>query len=384
MQLVKLIFFLGFLFVLYSCDEKESIVPNPQVQVYETKAEEVKIYGEFVGQVYGQKDIAIRARVEGFLEGIHFNEGRQIKQGTHLYSIESQTYEADVAAKMSKVAEAKTALAYAESDLNRIRPLAENNAVSQSDLDAANAIYDASIAGLDAAEANLKASKILLSYTKVKAPISGIIGKTKAKVGDFVGKEPNPVILNTISLIDTMLVEFFITENQYLSVMRIISEKYPKMAASGSLAPQKLESTMDLILSDGSYHPHRGKLVFIDREIDPTTGAILMQAAFPNPGKILRPGLFAKVRTEFETIPDGILVPQRCIIELQGIYSVYVVTTENKIENREVVANEKVGSMWLVEKGLKSGEKVVYEGLQKVKPGITVDYKQIQTESNIN
>lgn len=384
MQLVKLIFFLGFLFVLYSCNEKESIMPNPQVQVYETKAEEVKIYGEFVGQVYGQKDIAIRARVEGFLEGIHFNEGRHIKQGTLLYSIESQIYEADVAAKMSKVAEAKTALAYAESDLNRIRPLAENNAVSQSDLDAANAIHDASIASLDAAEANLRASKILLSYTKVKAPISGIIGKTKAKVGDFVGKEPNPVILNTISLIDTMLVEFFITENQYLSVMRIISEKYPEMAASGSLAPQKLEPTIDLILSDGSFHPHRGKLVFIDREIDPTTGAILMQAAFPNPGKILRPGLFAKVRTEFETIPDGILVPQRCIIELQGIYSVYVVTAENKIENREVVANEKVGSMWLVEKGLKSGEKVVYEGLQKVKPGITVDYKQIQTESNIN
>ena len=357
-------------------------VPNPTVQVYETKAEVVTIYSDFVGQVYGQKDIAILARVEGFLEGIHFLEGRFIKKGKLLYSIESASYESDVAAMMSRVAEAKTMLAKYESDLNRTRPLAESNAVSQSDLDAAVANYEASIASVEAAEAGLKAAKIYLSYTKVSSPISGIIGKTKAKVGDFVGKSPNPVILNTVSSIDTIHVEFFITENQYLTVMRNLVKKYPEFASEGFVNPTKLEPTLSLILADGTIHPEMGKVKFIDREIDPTTGAILIQAEFPNSLKVLRPGLFAKVRSELYTEPEGILIPQRCIMELQGRHSVYVVTAENKIENRTVIADEKVGSMWLIEEGLKAGEKVVYEGLQKVRPGMEVNAVLAQINSN--
>ena len=184
--------------------------------VFETKAERVPIRLEFVGQVSGFKDIAIRARVEGYLEGIHFEEGSRVEKGSLLYTLESQPFEAAVAAQMSGVAEAKTALVKAESDLNRIRPLAEAKAVSESDLDSAVAMYEASIAGVDAAEANLRAANIQLSYTKIHAPISGLIGMTRAKVGDFVGREPNPVILNVVSQIDTVLVQFFITENQYL------------------------------------------------------------------------------------------------------------------------------------------------------------------------
>jgi len=365
---------LAFSFFLISCGESgPDQMPNPQIQVYETKAESVTIYGEFVSQVYGQKDIAILARVEGFLEGIHFLEGRTINKGKLLYSIESASYEANVAAMMSKEAEARTMLAKYESDLNRIRPLAATNAVSQSDLDAANANYDAGIASVEAAVANLKAANIYLSYTKVSSPISGVIGKTKAKVGDFVGKSPNPVILNTVSLIDTMLVEFFITENQYLYIARNWIQKYPEFAEKGFVNPAKLEPTLELILADGTTHSHKGKVKFIDREIDPTTGSILVQAAFPNPEKLLRPGLFAKVKAELYTKPDGILIPQRCIMELQGRRSVFIVNNENVIESRDVIASEKVGSMWLIEDGLKEGEKVVFEGLQKVRPGITVN-----------
>jgi len=356
---------------LFSCDkiveEKKVPPPPPKVTVIETAAEEVPIYQEFVGQVYGFKDIAIRARVEGFLEGIHFKEGSTVKKGKQLYTLESQPFEADVAAKMSKVAEAKTALAYAESDLARIKPLAEENAVSKSDLDAADALYNASIAGVEAAEANLRAANIQLSYTKIYSPISGIIGKTQAKVGDFVGKNPNPVILNTVSNIDTVLVQFFITESQYLEWSRFIQKR------DKNKEDKRERAGLELILADETHYQHKGKIDFVDRQVDPTTGALLIQASFPNPEKLLRPGLFAKVKTNTDIIPDGILIPQRCVTELQGLYSVLVVGEGNKIEQREIKAGPTIGEFWLIMEGLKPGEMVVYEGMQFARAGSVVN-----------
>ena len=356
---------------LFSCDkiveEKKAPPPPPEVTVIETITEEVKIYQEFVGQVYGFKDIAIRARVEGFLEGIHFKEGSTIKKGKLLYTLESQPFEADVAAKMSMVAKAKTALAFAESDLSRIKPLAEENAVSKSDLDAAVARYDASIASVEAAEANLRAANIQLSYTKIFSPINGIIGRTQAKVGDFVGKNPNPVILNTVSNIDTVLVEFFITENQYLEIARLFNK------SDRSKVAQKSRTSVDLLLADGSVYDHKGKIDFVGREVDPTTGALLVQASFPNPESLLRPGLFAKVKAITDIVEDGILIPQRCVTELQGLYSVMVVGEGNKIDRREITVGPTISEFWLILEGLKPGEKVVYEGLQAVRDGIVVN-----------
>ncbi|RLC00912.1 MAG: efflux RND transporter periplasmic adaptor subunit [Deltaproteobacteria bacterium] len=356
---------------LFSCDkiveEKKAPPPPPKVTVIETTTEEVKIYQEFVGQVYGFKDIAIRARVEGFLEGVHFQEGSTIKKGKLLYTLESQPFEADVAAKMSMVAEAKTALAYAESDLSRVRPLAEENAVSKSDLDAAVARYDASIAGVEAAEANLRAANIQLSYTKIYTPINGIIGKTQAKVGDFVGKNPNPVILNVVSNIETVLVEFFITENQYLELARFFRNKDKTQAS------QRGRAGVELLLADGSVYDHKGKIDFVGREVDPTTGALLVQASFPNPERLLRPGLFAKVKAITDIVKDGILIPQRCVTELQGLYSVMVVDEGNKIDRREVIVGPTIGEFWLIVEGLKPGEKVIYEGLQAVRDGVEVN-----------
>ena len=357
--------------LLFSCDkiveEKKAPLPPPKVTVIETVAEEVSIYQEFVGQVYGFKDIAIRARVEGFMEGIHFKEGSTVKKGKKLYTLESQPFEADVAAKMSKVAEAKTGLAYAESDLARIKPLAEENAVSESDLDAAVALYNASIAGVEAAEANLRAANIQLSYTKIYSPINGIIGKTQAKVGDFVGKNPNPVILNTVSNIDTVLVQFFITESQYLEWSRFIQKR------DKNNEDEKERTGLELILADGTLYQHKGKIDFVDRQIDPTTGALLIQASFPNPEKLLRPGLFAKVKANTDIIPDGILIPQRCVTELQGLYSVLVVGEGNKVEQREIKTGPTINGLWLIMEGLNPGEKVVYEGLQSARAGSVVN-----------
>jgi len=352
-----------------SCNQEEQAQPAPpDISVYQTMEQEVPIYMEFVGQVYGFKDIAIRARVEGFLEGIHFDEGSQVKKGALLYTLESQPFEAEVAAKMSMVAEAKTMLAKAESDLNRIRPLAEKNAVSQSDLDSAVALHEAAIASVEAAEANLRAANIQLSYTKIYSPLSGIIGKTKAKVGDFVGRSPNLVILNTVSQIDSVRVEFFITETQYLHLSRRYFSSVPESRDKTDHTPN-----LELILADGSLYEHKGRYDFIDREVDPTTGAILIQASFPNPDKLLRPGQFARVKGEVEVVKQGIVIPQRSVIELQGLHSVYLIDDSNKIVKRSVKVGPKIKDFWLITEGLKSGEKVVYEGLQKVKEGITVN-----------
>jgi membrane fusion protein (multidrug efflux system) len=265
------------------------------------------------------------------------------------------------------VAEAKTMLAKAKSDLNRYRPLAAQNAVSQSDLDAAEAIYEASVSGVEAAEANLRASKIQLSYTTIYSPIAGIIGQTKAKVGDFVGKDPNPVILNVVSRIDTALVEFFITETQYLQIARFLT------AMKSEERARRNESNLRLILVDGSVYGHKGRIDFIDREIDPTTGSMLVQASFPNPDELLRPGQFAKVKARVNVVENAIQIPQRCVMELQGTYSVYVVDAENKVELRTIDAGPKINNFWLILSGLQAGEKIVYEGLQKVRAGATID-----------
>jgi membrane fusion protein (multidrug efflux system) len=357
----------GLLLALFACSKEEATKvapPPPKVAVIVTAAQEVPLYQEFVGQIFGLNDIAISARVEGFLEGIHFQEGSEVDKGQLLYTLESQSFEEKVAAQMSRVAEAETMLAKAKGDLDRIKPLAEVKAVSESDLDTAVAVHAAALAALKAAQANLRAVKIQLGYTKIYSPISGIIGKTQAKVGDFVGRNPNPVILNTVSQVDTVLVNFFITESQYLEFARLRAQA----------APSRQEARQfELILADESVYEFKGKADFLGREVDPTTGALLVQASFPNPEKLLRPGQFAKVRVEVEVVKDGILIPQRCVSELQGLFSVFVVGANNTVERREVKVGPKVKEFWLIVEGLKPGEKVVYEGLQMVRDGTVVE-----------
>jgi membrane fusion protein, multidrug efflux system len=370
MKTISLCLSLILLLSLVACSQEEetaSAPPPPQVSVFQTEARKAPIYQEFVGQIYGYKDIAIAARVEGYLEKVLFEEGSRVKEGELLYTIESQQFEAEVAAKMSDLAGAKTVMTEAKTYLDRIRPLAQEKAVSQSDLDAAQAQYDVAVSSVKAAEANLRAARIQLGYTQVYSPITGIIGKTQAKVGDFVGRSPNPIILNTVSRIDTVLVEFFITESQYLMMMR----HYLQQVKAGKKEPEE-KADLELILSDGSVYEHKGKADFVNREVDPATGAILIQASFPNPDEILRPGQFARVRAVVEIVKDAILIPQRCVMELQGAFSVYVVGKDNKAEVRQVTAGPKIGSFWLIRKGLQPGEQVVYEGLQKVKDGTVV------------
>ena len=354
-------------YLLFACSEQEKAPPPPppEISVFETKAQNIPLFMEFVGETFGLKDITIRARVEGFLEGMHFQEGSRVKKGSLLYTLESQPFEEKVATMMSGVAEVKTMLAKTKGDLDRIEPLAKINAVSQSDLDSAQAEYDATLSSLDAANASLRAAKIQLSYTKILSPLDGIIGKTLAKVGDFVGKDPSPVILNTVSQIDTILVTFFITETQYLEFARFKANR--ELQEEDAVQPN-----FQLILIDGTLYNHEGKLDFVDREVDTASGAMLVQASFPNTEKLLRPGQFTKVRIQVQVVEDAIMIPQRSVMEIQGLYSVFVVDSNNTVQTRKVQVGNKVDSFWMITEGLKPGERVVYEGLQKVKEGVTV------------
>lgn len=382
---------LSALFLLtISCENKEHKAPPPtEIKVVKVVQKTTPIYKEFVGQMYGLKDIPIRARVQGFLEGIFFDEGRAVKKGQLLYTIDPQPFMADVAAKESALAEAKTLLVNAENELARYKPLAKTNAVSQSDLDAAQATRDAAVSSVDAAKANLELSKINLSYTRIMAPIYGMIGKTEAREGEFVGKDPNPVILNTVSRIDTMRVQFFLTEREYLTLVReFLTEKQAKEIIQEN-KPEPDSSLdnkykLELILSDGSTYSEKGKVDFINRNVDPKTGSMLVQAHFPNPKKILRPGLYAKVKAEMMVIEDALLIPSRCVSELQGQYSVMALTDSNTIVAKHIMLGEEFGDLVMVTNGLNQNDKVVIDGLQKVRTGTLVNPTIVEFESKTN
>lgn len=381
--LKKLSIVITILLLAMSCGEKKPQAFTPlEIPVVKVTQNDIPIYQDFIGQVYGQYDIPIRARVSGFLDAIHFQEGFWVKKGQLLYTIDPQPFEANLAGEMSRLAEAKTELAKAESDLGRIVPLAKINAVSKSDLDATQAQYKAAKANVKAVESSVKIANINLSYCWIKSPIAGLIGKTQAKVGEFVGQDPNPVILNTVSTIDTVHVEFFLVEADYLGLARkFIESSRQKEDADYIEEEATRESRLTLILSDGSIFKHKGHVNFIDRQVNPETGSLLIQTAFPNPDQLLRPGQYAKVRAKMDVLKDAIMIPQRCVMELQGTHSVYVVNDSSIVKSREVVTGSKYKDYWIINKGLKAGEKIVINALQKVRTGMPVIPKVIEFES---
>jgi len=359
-----------FALLITGCKEKSaSALPPPNVQVVEVIQQDIPVMEEFVGQTYGLFDIALQARVDGFLEGIYFEEGRGVKKGQLLYTIAPEPYEAKVAVAKGQLAEANTRLVKAKNDLVRIKPLAEINAVSQSDLDAAVAQRDAALAAVEAAEANLESANIELGFTKVYSPIDGVIGKTEVYPGDYVGRGFTNVILNEVSRIDTILVNFHLPEEKYLELARFVSRR-----DSSKIFKDQTRKGLTLILADGSVYPEVGFIKFVNRQVNATTGTILIQASFPNTDFILRPGQFAKIRGDIDFLEGGLIIPHRCVQELQGNYNVFVVNENDEVEFRQIeVATTYETSYMIVSSGLAPGERVVYEGLQKVKSGMKVN-----------
>lgn len=371
---------LSTLLLLNSCEEDavQQARPPQKVQVVKVIQTDLPIYKEFVGSIFGYKDIPIRARVEGFLESKHFEEGKKVSKGQLLYTIDSQPFQADVAAAKSKVAEAETRLVNAQNEYDRYAPLADSKAVSESDVDAAEASRDAAMANLDAAKANLRMSEINLGYATMYSPINGIIGMTQAKVGEYVGRDPNPVILNTVSRLDTVRVQFFLSEAQYLTVTKSYNKRAKDNPGGVNLERNAARENAILKLSDGSTYKHNGRIDFIDRNINESTGAILVQASFPNPEFLLRPGLYAKVRLMFSFSKNAIIIPQRSVMETQGQFAVMVLTDSNTVVSRQITVGEPLeNGKWQVLTGLEANEQIVYEGLQKVRSGSKVEAENI-------
>lgn len=371
MKVLNILLLLAF---LASCkdDKNAAQMMPPEIPVFQAKQQDVPLFNELVGQIYGLQDIPIRARVDGYLEKIAFEEGSRVKRGQLLYYIDPEPYQTEVAAKESLLAEALTLMVNAKNELDRYIPLAEMKAVSQSDLDAAKASYEAATASADAARANLKQARIKLGYCSILAPIDGLIGATEARVGEYVGRNPNPVILNTVSRVDTVRVQFSISEAKYLEIARAYAEGRSHEEVTKDVQEGRIEPKVELILSDGSLFEEQGAIDFVNSQINSTTGSLLVQASFPNPSRLLRPGLYAKVRLQLAVAEDAIVIPQRCLIELQGQYSVIVVDENNAISSRPVMAGQKMGDMIIIEEGLDPGDKVVIDALQKVKSGMKV------------
>jgi membrane fusion protein (multidrug efflux system) len=365
---------LALLTVWTSCGDKTAqTAQGPrEITVFEAKQQDVPLYDDLVGQIYGQKDIPIRARVDGYLQKISFEEGSRVKKGQLLYSIDPDPYLAEVAAQESLLAQARTLMVNAKNELDRYIPLAEMNAVSRSDLDAAQATYDASRANVDAARANLRQAEIKLGYCSIKAPIDGLIGATQAREGEYVGRNPNPVILNTLSRIDTIRVQFSISEAKYLELARAYAEGRSHEEVTEDVQEGRLQPNIELILADGSVFEEKGSIDFVNSQINAATGSLLIQASFPNTSRLLRPGLYAKVRLQMAIARGALVIPQRCLTELQGQYTVMVATQDNTIESRPVEIGRKIGDMVIIEQGLESGDKVVIDALQKVQTGMKI------------
>ena len=361
---------------LVGCEQQEPPAPPLlEVPVVEVVQQDVPVILEMVGQTLGSSDIPIRARVDGVLESIEFLEGRVVKKDQLLYTIDTRPFDAKVVEAQGYLAEAQTSLAKSKSDLDRIRPLAEINAVSQQDLDSAVAQFEAAKGKLQAAKAQVEQAKIELGYTNIHSPISGRIGLTRAKVGEYVGKEPNPIVLNYVSKIDPIRVRFAINERQYLRFARKITQEMK------NIDDDRDDTTLELILADGTVHDHKGRVTSFEAAIDPTTGTLSLEADFPNPDSIVLAGQFARVRAQAQVLKNALVIPQRAINELQGNFQVMVVTSENTIEVKPVVLGPVYQNMRVIEEGLSSDDRVATEGLLRLRNGMSVVPKLVEAKS---
>jgi len=360
--------------LIASCGKKEAPAPPPvDVKVAVVLQKDVPIYIEAIGQTRGSTEIEVRARVEGFLQSVDFKEGSPVRKGQLLYTIDPKPFEAALAQANGTLAQAEADLARAHQDVARYEPLVAQKAVSRQIYETSVAVEHAAEAAVEAARAAAQRAELDLGYTKVLAPENGMAGKTEVYPGTLVGRGQS-TLLTRISQIETIHVRFTIPERDYLYYARQRAERLSKHAPGE-------EMPFELILADGSVHPHLGKLVFLDRNVDPQTGTIMAEAAFPNPGEIVRPGQYARVRAAIDTKPGAILVPQRAVSELQGSYNVAVVGGDDTIEIRSVTPAQRIGNLWIIETGLKPGERVVVEGLQKVRAGVKVKPTMVTIEA---
>jgi membrane fusion protein, multidrug efflux system len=357
------------------CGEKQATGPAaPAVEVANVVVKDVPIVREWVGTTDGLVNAKINAQVQGYLIKQNYKEGSEVKKGQVLFEIDPRPFQAALEQAKGQLAINDGQLYTAKANLEKIRPLAAVNAVSKKDLDDAIGREASAKAAVQAAKASVRKSEIDLSFTKITSPIDGIAGIAKAQLGDLVGNPGGPE-LTTVSTVDPIKVFVPLSEQEYMHLTRT-AEARGKSSQEGP--------NLDLVLADGKVFPHKGKVFFADRQVDERTGTIKVATLFPNPGNILRPGQFAKIRALIETQTGALLVPQRAVNELQGRFQVAVVDPDNQVDLRWVKVGERAGPLWVIDEGLKPGERVIVEGIQKVKAGMPVTPKPFQVVPSAN
>lgn len=374
MAVLRIAILVWFSCTLLACSTKEEAAPGlVPVTVIVAEPREMPAYVEYVGETEAPQTVEVRSKVEGFLERISYVEGGLVHQGQVLFTIDQRPFVVAVTQAKANLSKAEASALRAKQDLARIRPLAAQDAVSKSELDAVVARASEADASVDAARAQVRQAEIDLGYCTVSSPISGRADRSLMKVGSFIAK--GTTLLTTVSSIDPIWVNFRISEREYLDAMRKRSE------AGISTEPATFDTTIALRLVDGSLYPQLGFINLIDRAIDLKTGTLGIRCQFVNDKQLLRPGQYARVRIQVGKNPNAVPVPQRAITEVQGKRFVVVVTKDGTIAQRPVIAGARIGQLWVIEKGLNSGDQVVVEGLIKLRPGVKVKPTVVTLES---
>lgn len=344
------------------CKKPEAVVlPPPVVEVMEVKTAAVPLSTTLIGQLDSPQNVEVRARVEGFVDEMLFTEGVEVKAGDILFKLDKKPFIERLAAANGALAEAQAALNKSQKDVDRYTDLYAKRAIPKQDLDNALASVEVGNANIESAKARVESAQLDLGYCEVKAPITGLIGAKQVSIGELVGKG-EPTLMATISTLDPIWFYCNVSEVEYIKAEQ----------RSRTLGKNVASLPVTLMLPDGKEHPDQGRFVFIDRAVNVKTGTLRVRAEFPNKEKLLRPGMFARVRVDLGTRPDCIEVPERAIVELQGKTFVWVVSGEGKSNQRPVKVGEQVGSNFVISEGLKAGEKIVLEGIQKVREGAPV------------
>lgn len=353
-----------FLFLTAACGRQEAPAPPPPpppaVVVSPVPAATVPLYREYVARTEARETVAIRSRVDGFIEKVLFEEGGQVKAGQLLFVIDQRPFSAALQEARGSLAQAQASLSKAKRDVARLQPLVAEFAAPQVDLDSAESAVEFSLASIERAKAAIAIAELNLKFSEIRAPITGVIGKQEVTVGNLVSRDQT--VLTSISSWDPMRTVFSLSEGDYLRLGQQRRDDNP-------FIPRKNAAPFELIMADGSFYPHRGSLSFLDRTLDLTTGTLSVYVSFPNPDRLLRPGLFGRVRVVVEAKPDTLLVPQRSVQVIQGVSSVLVVDSDGRVAQRVVTLGERFKDFFIVTEGLKPGERVVVEGVQKAIPG---------------
>lgn len=339
--------------------------PPPDVLVTEVTQKDVPIHSEWIGNTVGYVNAEIRARVQGYLLKQNYTQGALVKEGDLLFTIDARPYQAALDSAKGQLGIAEAQQTKTAQDVARYTPLAKEGAISQQELDNAVQANRAARAQVDARRADVEQAKLNLAWTSITSPIGGVAGLAQAQVGDLI--QPS-TLMTTVSQLDPIQVNFPISEQEYLKFAALIEG----LSQGHAIKDQR---PIELILADGSVFAQPGKVALANRQVDVRTGTITIVSYFPNPGNVLRPGQFAKVRAITDISKGALLIPQRAVLEQQGQYIVAVVGADNKVDLHPVKVGERIGTDWIVTEGIKPGERVVAEGLQKLRAGITVNPK---------